>query len=209
MRSRLTALLCASALFFSVAACGGDDDKADSTGLSGDDRKAAEALTKSMEGESPTDYQKQNAKCVSEGLVKNAGVDKLVKVKLLTKDLKVAETAPPLTDRKLAGQYADAWIACIDLEAQVDSLKSQYPDATEEDFDDYITCIGDIPEDQLRAAVIESSVADGDQTKVQTYDKAAAKCGQIIQPTPQTIDPGRGDGSTGDGSKKGSGKKDN
>lgn len=207
MRSRLTAVLCAGLLTFTAASCGGGDDKSEE--LSGDDRKAVDALTKSMAGESPTDYQKKNARCVSEGLVKKAGVDKLVKVKLLTKDLKVAGTAPELTDRKLAGQYADAWIDCVDLDAQVDSLKGQYPDATKADFDNYIKCIEDIPESQLRDAVIESSIKDGDQAKVATYDKAATKCGRIIQPEPTTIDPGRGDGS-GDsdkGTQKGTGKK--
>jgi ABC-type phosphate/phosphonate transport system substrate-binding protein len=137
MRQQLMAGLTVTVLLLAATACSGDDGE-DANG-SGDKQKAVSALVDGMTTAESLDSVRQQNECVAQGLVDTMGVDGLKDAGLITDDY-TAKLSDKL-DEDTATVIADQVVACWDVEAQVEDFKKSYPQATDTDWDDYVTCM--------------------------------------------------------------------
>ena len=156
MRQKLMAGLSVTVLLLAATACSGDDGE-DSNG-SGDKQRAVSALVDGMTTAESLDSVRQQNECVAKGLVDTMGVDGLTDAGLITHDY-TAKLSDKL-DVDTATVIADQVVACWDVEAQVEDFKSSYPQATDADWDDYVTCMGKL-EPLVREYAIASYTQEG------------------------------------------------
>lgn len=103
------ALALAGALALTLSACGGAGG--------GEDTKAAEAISQSMQDASDDEFKVDQTQgdCVGKGLVDKIGVDKLKDYGLLSADLTVDEDVTDVTmDQADADSAADVFVSCLD-----------------------------------------------------------------------------------------------
>jgi hypothetical protein len=159
MRQQLMAGISVTVLLLGATACGGGDgDGDDDANGSGDKQKAVSALVDGMTTAESLDSVRQQNECVAEGLVDTMGVDGLTDAGLITDDY-TAKLSDKL-DVDTATVIADQVVACWDVEAQVEDFKSSYPQATDADWDDYVTCMEKL-EPLVREYAIASYTQEG------------------------------------------------
>lgn len=126
----------ALALSFSLTACGG----------SGDDAKAAEAISQSMMESSDDEFtvDEKQADCVGEGMVDKIGVDKLKSYGMLNDDLTVDDSVTDVTMEEAdADNAAAVIIGCVDAQAMMaeqfaadDTMTDEQKECVSDAFDD-------------------------------------------------------------------------
>lgn len=172
MRNLVTSLV-TGLLLLGATACGGDEE----SGLSGDEKKAAEALATSMERTGATEVDRAFSTCLSEGVVEELGVEELEKSGLLTED-GVGRFGTKV-DRATAEVIGDVTVDCYDFEALIEPRKSSYPKVSDQGWETYVDCVDGL-DPQLRASVAEAN-QKGAGTKAQAaLNKAMATCAKPL-----------------------------
>ncbi|MDT0200399.1 hypothetical protein [Nocardioides sp. AE5] len=159
-----------------ATACGSED----SDELSSDERKAAQSLAAEFQGPGPSASRRDNGVCLGKELVRRAGVDLLVSSGMLTEDLEVNQDLPETVPDEIATAYADAYVACQDLRAELADVADFYPDLTDAQVDDYIACMDDVDDDLLRAAVIAQVTGEGEEAATAAWTEATKSCTDLL-----------------------------
>ena len=106
LRTILRASVAATALVLALGACG-----------SGDDGKAADAISESLTAENDEVFKvtDEQADCVGEGFVDDIGIDKLTEYGILTEDLEATDEALDITMEQADAEAAAAvLVGCTD-----------------------------------------------------------------------------------------------
>ncbi len=172
MRNLVTGLV-TGLLLLGAAGCGGDEE----TGLSGEEKKAAEALATSMERAGATEVDRAFSTCLSEGVVEELGVEKLEESGLLTED-GVGHFGTKV-DHETAEVIGDVTVECYDFEALVEERKSAYPKVSEQGWETYVDCVDEL-DPQLRASVVEANEKGAGNEAQTALNSAMAACGKPL-----------------------------
>ena len=174
MRQQLTTGLAVAVLLLGAAACSGDDGK--DQGGSGDKDKAVSALVDGMTTAESSDSVRKQNECVAKGLVDKLGIDGLQDAGLITDDY-TAKLSGKL-DVETATLIADQVVGCWDVVAQVEDFKPAYPQATDADWDNYVTCM-----EKLEPLVREYAIASYTQVKLASaQSRLASSTQRCIKP---------------------------
>lgn len=176
MRTNLATCLVAALLLLGATACG-DGDGEEQTGLSGDEKKAAEALATSMERAGATEVDRAFSTCMSEGMVEELGIEKLEESGLLTED-GVGRFGTKV-DHATAEVIGDVTVECYDFEALIEEHKSAYPKVSEQGWETYVDCVEEL-DPQLRASVVEANEKGAGKEAQTALNNAMTTCGKPL-----------------------------
>lgn len=174
MLKAATALL--SVLLF-ASACGGDGGSKDSgPDLTKDETKVAGNIADQLSKDEQAGLSKKDAKCFADQFVGAAGVDKLEKAKLVDKEGKVQESGAKF-DKKLSGQYADAYLDCVDFAKEVATSFSQTNPQV--DAKKMTSCLEEkLPKDLIKKVIVATRTPEAAQNNkdVTKANNAVAQC---------------------------------
>lgn len=187
MHRQIIAAAAASLLLFTLAGCG---DKSKDPARSADETKAIGSLTTKIgSGANASSVELFGADfpgCFAEKLVDGAGVDQLVKDKVLTADMEAAEDFAGIdkVSDKSAAAFADAEYECIDWDAVSTYLKDNKDLAKVDDahIDDYVACMTDIDADTWKAASQDQAMGKSSSDAITAFGDATAACQKKITP---------------------------
>ena len=145
MKRTLLMIGVVAVLILGTAACGG---------LSKDEQKASDNISKSFAGSEPSKSRKAVAGCFGDELVGSAGLEQLKKDKVLDKKLKASASLPEKLSKKTAEAYGDAIVKCYDFsKLKADIKKSS--GASDKQVNGYVTCMDAIDDDDLRTTIVD------------------------------------------------------
>jgi ABC-type phosphate/phosphonate transport system substrate-binding protein len=183
MIRQLTAGLTTALLLLGATACSGDGEDDADAGGSSDESKAVSALVDGMTTAESLDSVRQQNKCVAQGLVDTLGVDGLRDAGLLDDDY--TATLSDKLDVDTATVIADQVVACWDVEAQVDDVRDDYPQADDADWDAYVACM-----DKLDPLVRDYAIASYTQVdSARTQAQLATRTQRCIKPLGSAVTP--------------------
>lgn len=152
--------------------------------LSESEETAADNLGVALAGNEPTDYAEDFAGCLAEKWVGEVGTQTLVddgvlrkKLTVRRKALKAAQAGRRALSEESARGYAAAYVACVDHDQEALDLAEEYPDASEEDLDEYADCLKDIGDDEWRAGLVAQLTGGWDRGGKAPLDRAIQDCG--------------------------------
>lgn len=157
--------LALAAASLTLTACGSGDTAKDDL--------AVAALGSQIAVELPADQ----ALCTAEKLVAAAGVEELTKATALNAD-GIAQLNSQF-DAKVAGQIADATVACWDWRADTQRWAAQYPAAVTEDWDAYVTCAEKL-DDKLHASVVATNQKGASAKPREEFVAAQQECRKVL-----------------------------
>jgi hypothetical protein len=164
-----------AALLLGTSACGG---------LSDDEQKASNSISKSFAGDTPSKSRKAVADCFGDELVSSAGLDALTKDKVIDKDGKAATKLPTKLSKTTAEAYGDGIVKCYDFtKLKADIKKSS--GASEKQVSAYVKCMDAIDDDDLRTTIVDGYTKSKPTATVTKVNKETAACGKQLGTTGQ------------------------
>jgi hypothetical protein len=163
MRRLITPALALAAASLALTACGSDSD------TDAESEVAIAAIGSQIAREMPADQ----ARCTAEKLVAAVGVEKLVEATALTED-NIAQLNSQF-DATVAGQIADATVACWDWRENTETWASAYPAADPKDWDAYVACAEKL-DGKLRAHIVAHSTKGGSSKASRAFAAAQETC---------------------------------
>lgn len=130
--------------------------------LTDDEQTAADSISSALVSKQTPSSAEDSADCVAEKWVGEVGTGPLVEDGVLSGEFRaradvvrevVAGRQPVSED--VAEGYAAAWLACADFDAIALDEEEGYPDASEEELDDYADCLKAIDDDMWRDAIAD------------------------------------------------------
>ena len=141
MRQLTPAIICLLAFSMVAAACGGDDDGGGSD-LSSGERALADAIADQLLDDPDDDLPmtRAQAQCISEGMVDDVGLDKLVEIGLSEEAVR-AGTGPDDVDvpDEVVNDFVDVMMDCVDMAALMVAGMTEDGDVSE----DSAKCLAD------------------------------------------------------------------
>jgi len=183
MIRQLTTSLSIALLLGATACSGGGGGGDEDAGGSSDESKAVSALVDGMTTAQSLDSVRQQNTCVAQGLVDTLGVDGLREAGLLDDDY--TATLSDKLDVDTATVIADQVVACWDVEAQVDDVRDDYPQADDADWDAYVACMDKL--DPLVRAYAIASYTQVDSARTQA--QLATRTQRCIKPLGSAVTP--------------------
>lgn len=197
---RIALAVAAPVLLLGLAGCG--NLPGIGGGLSEDEQTVADNLATSLIGDTDTEQSEAYGRCAGEAIVESVGIETLQEDGLVDDDLEVLEPdADTQISERTATGIADAIVDCNDLDAQGETLKeNENVQASEEQIDEYISCMKGIDEDDYKQLVIRqiSNLQHGDEEAAGRSEEEVTECNAIILPEPEGI-PGGGAPDSGEG----------
>lgn len=181
MRKQILTVLSVALLTLGTA-CGSDDssgDKAGSdSGFSAEEKKAAKALRDDLNKgqENPSKAQETAATCTSNEIIGEVGTDKLIDAGLMNKDFEIQQAGGSELPKDVAKGIASAIVGCQNIEAEAEQDRKVFPQASEKDFDAYISCMEDIDKGTLETAIVDTMTGNQTSESLKEYTAAAEKC---------------------------------
>jgi hypothetical protein len=172
-------------LLLTLGGCGSDTK---STARSADETKAIGSLTTKIGSggkDSSTEFFGPDfPKCFAEKLVDEAGLDQLVKDKVLNADNEAAEDFDSIdhVSEESAQAFADAEYDCIDWDQVSTYLKDHNDEAKidEAQIDDYVACMNEIDGDVWKAASKDQAMGEDDTDAITEFGDATTVCQEKI-----------------------------
>lgn len=166
MIKKLLAAGAVATLLFTAAGCGG---------LSDDEQKVADEMTKSLSESQGSGLEKKDAKCVSEKFIGGVGLDDLKKQKLVTKKNKLNKKSKGEFNKKTAETYANSYFDCVDYAAaQAKLVKDFDKNADEKKLKKCID--SDVKEGTAKKALVDSLLGKEDSKDAKKVGEAVNKC---------------------------------
>lgn len=166
MRRLMTSTLALAATTLALTACGADNDDTGS-------EAAVAALGSQIAVELPADQ----AFCTAQKIVSAVGVAKLKEAGALNSE-GIAQLNGQF-DKTVAGQIADATVACWDWREQTKSWASAYPVAEPQDWDAYVACAEKL-DDKLHASIVAANLKGASVAPREAFTKAQQECRKVL-----------------------------
>lgn len=179
MRRRLASTLVVAVLLSAAVGCGSDKDSGDD-GLSGRDRQVADALADVMGRNLTTENGRTASECTADAIVERLGGDGVVEAGLLTEELDVPRQVHDYYTPDVADAIGDAYVACWDVDAQLEDVRAGAPQLTEKQLTAFGACMRAIPDDVIHDTYYNLSIQDGDQVKAAALGTAISRCQQKL-----------------------------
>jgi hypothetical protein len=181
MHRQIVAVAAASLLLLALSGCGSGTK---STPRSADETKAIGSLTTKIgsgsEAKSMEFFGPDFPKCFAQTLVDEAGVDQLVKDKVLNADNEAAENFDSIdhVSEESAQAFADAEYGCIDWDQVSSYLKDNNTDPKIDDAQiaDYVACMTAIDPAVWKAASKDQAMGVDDTDATTAFDDATTVC---------------------------------
>jgi hypothetical protein len=170
MKRIILALGIAIALLLSASGCGG---------LSKDEQKAADSISKVFAGSEPSKARTKVANCFSQKLVGEAGIEQLQADKVIDKKLKAASSVPQKLSKKTAEAYGDGLVQCFDFSKLKADIKKD-SGATSKQVDAYVKCLDAIDDKDLKQAVVDDYTHTKATATSKKVNAATQNCGKKL-----------------------------
>lgn len=179
MRSiRTIVVLAAVPVVLAASGCGSSSDGG-SDGGSDDASTAVASLTTlfthSSGSASVTPATKRAGACMARHLVDGAGVARLRADKVLTASSKAAKTFPTRLSTKSATAYADAYLACYDIDDFTSDIQKQTK-VSRRKVERYAACVHSVSDAQMRRMIIDEFTATKPSAAASKVERRLQSC---------------------------------
>jgi hypothetical protein len=177
MRRQLATFVAVAALVLGASGCssddGGDDDE---KGPEGRDAEVAAALADVMGRNLTTENGQIASECTANSIVDQIGGDGVVEGGLLTEELEVPRNPHEFYPREVAEAVANAYVACWDVDAQVEDVQAAIPNVDPKKLKAFGDCMREISDKVIRDTYYNATIEGGDNEKAAALGSAIAAC---------------------------------
>lgn len=151
--------------------------------LDSEERSASTALANVIEPGNPSDYQQELAECTAQRWVGEVGLDRMREANLVTKN---QNAVLPRASRVLSGNtavrrdiaeaYARARYSCSDFDEAAQDAAKSFPDATEEQLDEYADCFKEMDSSLFINSTTQTLMGQPDSRATKLFNKQVQQC---------------------------------